>query len=114
MARRQRNPRPITITAHAARRDKSSAGAQGGRIRVAWMTRGRQSWRIEFEEGREFAAALAVMDHVDAGGPFALDYFEATMLAAQILDTAQSKFRSISEHIAAALESSPAPVRQAA
>lgn len=78
------------------------------------MMRGERTWRVEFEEGHEFAAALAVMDHAKAGGRVALDDFEATLLAAQILDTAQSKFRSISEHIAAALATSPVRERQAA
>ncbi len=92
----------------------SPRGKTQGRVRVAWMTRGKYTWRVEFEEGREFAAALAVLDYSQAGGPFGLDWFEATMLAAQILDTSESKFRSISEHVARALESNPVPMRQAA
>ncbi|MBL8964670.1 MAG: hypothetical protein KF787_10320 [Phycisphaeraceae bacterium] len=121
-----RRPRPITISAHpTCGRDQGTGvtnaavatratDTPGGRVRVAWMRRGELTWRIEFEEGREFAAALAVMDHARNGGRFALDEFEAAMLAAQILDTAQSKFRSMSDHIAAALATSTAPRRQAA
>lgn len=112
-------PRPITISAHpTARRGREASDAEAGnthgRVRVAWMKRGRFTWRVEFEEGREFAAALAVMDHARDGGRFALDEFEAVMLAAQILDTAQSKFRSMSDHIAAALAASAQTRRQAA
>ncbi|MCG3122615.1 MAG: hypothetical protein GIKADHBN_01007 [Phycisphaerales bacterium] len=106
-----RRRQPITISAFPA---GGSGRTPPGRVRVAWMMRRGRTWRVEFEEGREFAAALAVMDHALAGGPFALDDFEAAMLAAQILDTAESKFRSISEHIAAALAPSARDHRQAA
>lgn len=111
-------PRPLTITIspHPApeRGPRKGRPAKGSRVRVAWMTRGKKTWRVEFEEGHEFAAALAVMDHARDGGKLAIDEFEATLLAAQILDTAQSKFRSISEHIAAALASRPVRARKAA
>lgn len=109
-----RRAQPIIINACPASRGPRLAGGKKPRLRVAWMMRGGTTWRVEFEEGHEFTAALAVMDNARAGGRFALDDFEATMLAAQILDTAQAKFRSISEHIAAALAPRQDRARQAA
>jgi hypothetical protein len=106
---------PITISAHPSGASDRSSRKIGSRVRVAWMKRGSKTWRVEFEEGSEYAAALAVMDHAQRGGPLAIDAFEAVLLAAQILDTAQEKFRSISEHIGAVLATEPArSTRQAA
>ncbi|HLO41170.1 MAG TPA: hypothetical protein VK176_09110 [Phycisphaerales bacterium] len=104
---------PITISAHPFS-GRVHSSKEDGRVRVAWMKRGSKTWRVEFEEGHEYAAALAVMDHAQRGGPLAIDEFEAVLLAAQILDTAQEKFQSISEHIAAVLAAEPARTRQAA